>query len=159
MNAITDFDIELLRVDEIVINNAAIENNTQLSFLEKDKYYFDIKFRFLPGINLSQKKIRIIFTCDIGTFTNSKENIDIKGRFEIAYFFEVENLEKLVDVGNEIEINSDLLTSLGNIAYSTSRGIIHTRCQGTILQKLILPVMSTKKLLELMNPQEKIAVS
>jgi hypothetical protein len=159
MNKIIDFDIELLKVDEIVINNAAIENNTQFSFLEKDKYYFDIKFGFSPGINLSQKKIRIIFTCDILTFTNSNEKVDIKGRFEIAYFFEVENLEKLVNIEDGIEINSDLVTSLGNIAYSTSRGIIYTRCQGTILQKLILPVMSTKKLVDMMIPEEKITKS
>lgn len=153
MNKIDDFDIELLKIFEIVINNAAIENNTELSVLEKDNYHFDINFNFSPGINLSQKRIRIIFACDITTLLRSGEKIDVKGRFEIAYFFEIENLDKLAKVEDGVEINADLVTSLANIAYSTSRGIIYTRCQGTILQKLILPVMSTKKLVDLLAPE------
>jgi hypothetical protein len=154
MSDSTLFNIDLLKIDEIVINNASIENNTQLSSLEKDKYYFDIEYGFIPGINIVQKKIRIIFGCDIKTFKNSKELIQIGGRFEIAYFFEVENLDALARIGEEIEINSDLVTSLANIAYSTSRGIIYTRCQGTILRKLILPVMSTSTLVDMLMPQE-----
>jgi hypothetical protein len=147
MNEIVD--IELLRIDEIVINNAAIENNTELSFLEKDKYYFEINYNFSAGINPSQKKVRVIINCNISTFLNSNEKIDINGKFEIAYFFSV---EKLLNTGEEIEINSDLASSLANIAYSTSRGIIYTRCQGTILQKLILPVTSTKRLVDMLIP-------
>jgi hypothetical protein len=147
MNEIVD--IELLRIDEIVINNAAIENNTELSFLEKDKYYFEINYNFSAGINPSQKKVRVIINCNISTFLNSNEKIDINGKFEIAYFFSVENL---LNTGEEIEINSDLASSLANIAYSTSRGIIYTRCQGTILQKLILPVTSTKRLVDMLIP-------
>jgi hypothetical protein len=153
MDKMDDFDIEHLKIFDIAINNAAIENNTALTVLEKDNYRFDIDYNFLPGINLPQKRIRIIFTCDIKTFTNSGEAVDIKGRFEIAYFFEIENLDKLATVGDEIEMNLDLITSLADIAYSTSRGIIYTRCQGTILQKLILPVMSTKKLVALLAPE------
>jgi hypothetical protein len=147
MNEIVD--IELLRIDEIVINNAAIENNTELSFLEKDKYYFEINYNFSAGINPSQKKVRVIINYNISTFLNSNEKIDINGKFEIAYFFSVENL---LNTGEEIEINPDLASSLANIAYSTSRGIIYTRCQGTILQKLILPVTSTKRLVDMLIP-------
>ncbi len=149
-----NFDIELLKIDEIIILNALIENNTDLSHLESEKYYFDISYGFSPAISVNQKKIRVIFTCNIKLLTLTNEPIDIKGRFELAYFFELENLEKLVNLENTIEINSDLITSLANISYSTSRGIIYTRCQGTILKKLILPIISTKKLLDKLIPKE-----
>ena len=80
--------------------------------------------------------------------------MEVSGRFDIAYFFGVENLEKLVNDGEGFLINPDLLSSLANIAYSTSRGIIYTRCQGTILKKVILPILSTQKLVEILQTQE-----
>ena len=154
MSNIDDFNIDLIKVDEIVITTAAIDNNAGLSALEKDNYYFDLTYGFSPGINISKKKIKILFSCDIKTFTNLDEKMEVSGRFDIAYFFGVENLEKLVNDGEGFLINPDLLSSLANIAYFTSRGIVYTRCQGTILKKVILPILSTQKLVEILQTQE-----
>ncbi len=150
MSNFDNFKIELLKITDIVINKAAIENNTKLSQLEPDRYYFDIEYGFIPGIKMLEKKVRLIFNCDIKTFSNTKEKIDIKGRFEISFFFDVDNLDKLTIPGDEIVVDSSLMESLANITYSTARGIIYTRCQGTILKSLILPIISTKILVEML---------
>lgn len=151
------FDISLIKIDEIVITNAGIDNDTELVFLDKGNHYFDIKYGFTPGININKKKFRIIFSCDINTFNKSDEPIAIKGRFEIAFLFNVENLESLTTfTENEgLVIDPDFVSSLSNIVYSTSRGIIYTRCQGTILKNLILPIISTTDLLKMLDNEKE----
>jgi hypothetical protein len=150
MSNFDNFNIDLLKINDIVINNAAIENNTKLTQLENDRYFFDIEYGFIPGVKMSEKKVRLIFNCEIKTFSISKEKIDVQGRFEISFFFEVENLDKLIIPEDEIIVDSGLMETLANITYSTARGIIYTRCQGTILKSLILPVMPTKMLVEML---------
>lgn len=151
------FDIDLIKIDEIVITNAGIDNNTQLTSLEKDNHYFDINFGFESGVNLPQKKFRLVFSCNMSTFTKDDIKVDVSGRFDIVFYFIVENLDTLtrVDSENGLVINSDFVTSLANIVYSTSRGIIYTRCQGTILKHTILPILSTKDLLKLIGVDDE----
>jgi hypothetical protein len=160
MSNLGSFDIDALSLEEIVITNAAIDNKAQLSTLEKGKHTFKITYHFTPGTNFTQKKMRIIFSCEIKTFDNEGKSIDVSGRFDIAYFFSVSNLEEVAKYNKkELEIHSDLIATIANIAYSTSRGIIYTRCQGTIIKSLILPILSTQKLLDILQPQEGLATT
>ena len=57
MSNTDDFNIDLIKVDEIIITNAAIDNNAGLSSLEKDNYYFDLTYGFSPGINFLFRNI------------------------------------------------------------------------------------------------------
>lgn len=145
------FDIEKISVAEMFIVNAAIDNKSELLTLEKEAYSFHFEYSFEPAVNSVEKKVRVVFICDISTFTKGNVEININGKFEIAFIFQVENLEELVDDANDSDFDYDLLLSLNNIAYSTARGIIYTRCQGTILEKLILPILSSQKLVEMLN--------
>jgi hypothetical protein len=145
------FNVEDLVINEIVISNAAIQNNTDITHLDISKYAYNVVFSFAPAISRSHKRIRVIFICDISTSTMSSEKVDINGKFEIAYFFSVKDFDRMVKTENDnITLNLSLAASLVNIIYSTSRGVIYTRLQGTIFQKLILPVMSTEKLVDLL---------
>lgn len=140
------FDINKVNLEEIVMVNAAINNPSSIASLQKDEN-IDIGFELKPGVNLKQKKIKIVFECTLA----AKVTTGIVGKFELAYFFHIDNLESLIpsDENEQVmEIDVSLLSSLANIVYSTSRGIIYSRCLGTVLQKVILPVISTNKLLE-----------
>lgn len=146
-----DFDIEQLLINEIVINSAAIQNNTGTAHLGDDKYFFNVAFSFSPAVSKKHQKIKVVFTCNISASTIEEEPVDINGKFEIAYFFSIEDFERLVVIkSDDINLNPNLAASLANIVYSTSRGIIYTRLQGTIFKKIILPVMSTEKLADLL---------
>lgn len=149
------FDANFLNLQDILINNAVIENNAGFASLENGKFYFDINYAFEPAINIALNKIRIIFVCNIETKTNNNKKIKIGGKFEISYIFEVEKLANFVmEVGEVIEIDNELAISLANIAYTTTRGIIYAKCQGTILQSLILPVTSTDALINVFLKQK-----
>ncbi|MFT3946154.1 MAG: hypothetical protein QM763_04190 [Agriterribacter sp.] len=144
------FDIELINLEDINISAASIENKTEFTALDSTSYSHDVDYRFKFGVNKSQKKIRAIFECKIFTFNNLREKIEVEGNFDIAYVFLIKNFDDLINVSEHLELEDNLVLSIANIIYSTSRGIIYTRCQGTILNNVILPILSTKKLKELL---------
>lgn len=146
----TPFDIDKVRIDDILITNASIENRDNLSELEKGHHQFDLTYGFDPALNVEQKKARFVFNCEIRVFDNNRNWLGVSGKFAIAFFFSVENLDGLVsNRGENTEIDTDLMISLANITYSTSRGIIFTRCQGTIIKKIIFPVISNARIREM----------
>ncbi len=92
--------------------------------------------------------MRIIFSCEIETFTEENNPINVSGNFDVAFYFLGNNLDKLTTTNDDqgLTINGDLITALANISYSTSRGIIYTRCQGTILKNFMLPILPNEEL-------------
>jgi hypothetical protein len=150
MSSNSKFNIDLIRIDEITITNAAIDNRSELSSLSHIEHKFTLESLFNASINESKKKIKILFTCKINILSNSNDQeLGISGHFDIAYIFFIENFDDLTTINNDnADINPDLYSGLIDIAYSTSRGIIYTRCLGTILKNIILPVQSTTNLVE-----------
>ena len=73
------------------------------------------------------------------------------------FIFKVENMEELVEFNDDEKkaiISFELGINLVSIAYSTMRGVIHTRTQGTVLEGIIIPVIDPKLLLQPYTNQE-----
>lgn len=143
------FNVDALRIENILIKSAGIENPDDI-LLFNSQTVFDINITLTPGINVELKKLMLEFNCHVTAETGGAKT-KASCKFEIAYFFQVENLDDLIQVGKIIEVDDDLAISVANIVYSTSRGIIFTRCQGTIFNKLIIPVASNSELLTLIR--------
>lgn len=81
--------------------------------------------------------------------TVSSNEIETTGKFQFVFIFHVENLEELaiLDSNNKIELDYGLANALSSITYSTVRGILMTRFQGTSLENFILPVIDPNNLL------------
>jgi len=70
--------------------------------------------------------------------------------------FKILNLTSIIQMNNEIfTLPDDLLTTLVGMTYSTARGIIFAKTQGSFLNKFILPVIDTKVLVKSMINQNK----
>ncbi len=144
----SQYNIDQVSIDEIAIVGASVTNDTGMSKLDND-YGFELEYRFYSGVNLSLKKVRVGLVCSIQAFDGKKERVEISGKFEITVTFNIQNLGELASQAEPgtVILDRELLAALTTICYSTSRGIIYTRCQGTILGKIILPVTSTDKLM------------
>lgn len=142
------FDIEKVSLDEVVITNASIENKTEITSFDKKQFLRRFSYGFEAAADIEKNKLRVLFTCEMKTERRvDGETIDISGTFEISYTFTVRNLGELASIEDkQVKIDNELLTSLFNLAYSTSRGVIYTRCQGTIVNDFILPILPTSKL-------------
>jgi len=141
-------NIDHIVLKEIAIVNAAVNNRSGLSVLPHDVDY-DYNFTIHPTANLEENWLRFAFNCTVKVCRKDSSDLGIDSNFEIAYIFILSNLRQIAKVlpNNQIELPPDVLDSLYNITYSTSRGVVYTRCLGTIMKNVIIPVVSTPKLL------------
>lgn len=118
---------------------------------EKEKvagHTFNVDFEL--GFNLEDKLVKADFSVHVETKSNEDSIEEAVGNFSFVYVFYVDNIEELTALEKDetITIHPALGNALASITYSTSRGILMTRFQGTVLSDFILPVINPNDLLE-----------
>lgn len=79
---------------------------------------------------------------------SSSEQTEATCNYLLVYLFRIEKMNLYVDLkDNIIQVHPALNNSLAALAYSTSRGILISRLQGTAFDNLILPVVNSSRLL------------
>ncbi|SMD42074.1 hypothetical protein SAMN00777080_0611 [Aquiflexum balticum DSM 16537] len=146
-------DLGILQPDKInivdfKIINGSLSNPFGFKADLLEGHQFDVNFDL--GFNIEDKLVKADF--EVSVFTKSKEEQDeVSGKFHFVFVFLVENLEQLVIEDKDkksLTINGDLGNALASICYSTSRGILMSRFQGTPLKDFILPVIDPNQLLK-----------
>ena len=101
------------------------------------------------AFNLEEKLVKADFTVEIKTESNGENSKEASGSFHLVFIYRVGNLEELARPGknNLLDLHPTLGNALSSITYSTSRGILLTRLQGTALQNFMLPIINPNKLL------------
>jgi hypothetical protein len=109
---------------------------------------FNVDFEL--GFNLEDKLVKADFSVNVETKSKDDNIEEAVGNFSFVYIFYVDNIEELTNLESDgiITINPVLGNALASITYSTSRGILMTRFQGTVLSDFILPVIDPNSLLE-----------
>ena len=109
---------------------------------------FNVDFEL--GFNLDDKLIKADFSVNIET--KSKETVikEANGVFRFLYVFYIDNIEELTTVENDqtIALHPSLGNALASITYSTSRGVLMARLQGTAFSDFILPIINPNNLVE-----------
>lgn len=124
--------------------------NSPFDFEENKVQGHDFNINFELGFNIPDKLIKADFSVSVETKSNKPNAEEAVGAFSFAYVFHVDNIEELtkLEEDNTITINSSLGNAIAAITYSTTRGILMTRFQGTALSNFILPVINPNKLIE-----------
>jgi hypothetical protein len=141
------FDPEKIAIIEFKMLKGQVDTPEDFDTTKVNGHHLDNAMQL--GFNLAEKLVKVDFTIEIKTESkrlNSKESI---GDFHFVFTYHIENLEKLakLDHNNLVELNPGLANALSSVTYSTSRGILLTRLQGTALQNFMLPVINPNKLL------------
>jgi hypothetical protein len=113
----------------------------------------EFSFELGTGINKDDNVIGINLLVNIVAKDNTNQMLSIKGSYTHEIIFIVDNLKDFLEPdesdNNKYKIDGGLGSTIVSIAYSTIRGIIFTRTQGTSLGSVILPVINPKKLMGL----------
>lgn len=140
---------ELIQIADFQIIKGQIESPFEFNESKVEGHTFNA--RFLLGLKLAEKLVKADFEVNIET-TSKEDEIqeEAKGHFHFVFIYEVANLEELVESKEDetLEVSSSLGNALASISYSTSRGILMTRFNGTALSHFILPVINPNHLLE-----------
>jgi hypothetical protein len=112
---------------------------------------YEFNFGLGTGFNMSQSLVGLTLTIEIDTFDKHGVPLNIRGAYTHEVQFKVEDLADFVDL-NEEDSSAVMDNVLGGtllaIVYSTVRGIIFSRTQGTSLNAVIMPVIDPMKMLE-----------
>lgn len=110
----------------------SLDNSLQLSF------------------NLEEGLAKADFKISVQTKSKGQNDLEATGNFHLIFVYRIENLSELAFLGKNkrLKLNPALANALSSITYSTSRGILLTRLQGTALQNFVLPVINPNKLLQ-----------
>ncbi len=137
MNKIKD-----IQLADIIVTRSNIENVLELD-IQPGVINFSYEFDF--GVSRINNACRVVFDCFIEARKNNGDIVGIKGDFEIVYLFRLPDAcfsdEAEKKMSNMLDI--DIALAMANLAYSTSRGIIYTRCEAIGIRRAILPILYT----------------
>lgn len=139
------FNPDLIRLGDVNVCKGAIDSPFGFKANEDTRFMADISFDM--GLNLEDNLVK----CDLDIHVESSEVNDklVKGSFTLEFIYEVENLNDLARLEKDyVDVDDALSLSLASISYSTARGILLTRFQGTGLQQFILPIVKPQNILD-----------
>ncbi len=108
---------------------------------------FDFKVDFNSSFNFDESLIKADFVIDVTTISNEAVT-EAFCNYHFVFLFHVENLKEHaqpLDDGT-IDWNPFLANAIASITYSTARGILIARFQGTVMRDFILPVVDPNAL-------------
>lgn len=138
---------EKIHLAEFKILRAQI--NSPLELKEKLIKVFHSQVSLELAFNLKKRLVKAVIQVSVES-ERTEKSVMADTFFQIAYFFEVENMVDLVKEVDDkkMEIHPYLANAIASITYSTTRGILLTRLQGTVFRSFILPVINPNSLLE-----------
>lgn len=119
-------------------------------FLSKEIKGFHLENSLELGFNLEDNLIKSDFFVEIKTESTKINDVEANSSFHLIFIFSFEDLQNFTKLGkdNLIELDEVLGNALSSVTYSTSRGILLTKFQGTVFQNFILPIINPNKLLQ-----------
>lgn len=151
MNSAVKVDPEKIKVVNITTLKGNIEGSANADHNAVAGHHFS--FEIGTGFDVDQKLVGIQLVVDIDAVDENENLLPVKGSYTHEVLLTVENLEDFVEETTNDEndksfkIDGILGATLVGIAFSTIRGIIYIRTQGTSLGTVILPVVDPHKLI------------
>lgn len=142
----------LIREFKLTKGNVDCPDSFETSSIESFNYNVNLN----TGFNLEEKLIRADFSVNVSTISKEKPE-EATGSFHFVFMYYFEDLPEhtaLKDDGS-VGCNPYLANAIASITYSTSRGILLSRFQGTVMRDFILPVVDPNTLLVNANSVEK----
>jgi hypothetical protein len=136
---------ELMHLLNVDILKARIHSDYES--LKEENTEFQYHMSLLYGFNNAEKMVRC--EVEINVEKKSEEGrIIAESSFTISFVFQIDNFDELVEnKEGGIVFNYAMAASLAGIAFSTTRGILLTRFQGTMFKDFILPIIDPKKMI------------
>lgn len=147
---IQEIKMQIVRIQEM--NFALDECIWSLQEIDRDKLNVKMGFKFHPNINEESLSISV----------RVYYNYDIEGETRKIMSIEIVSLFKIVDIDKHIELGetkfndkSNIIPSLLNIAFGSTRGYLAAKVAGTILAKYPLPLMDADSILSKIHSKKR----
>lgn len=135
---------DLIHLREIILLESSLETSEDFLKSARKPPGSEVKIGHQAGGNPDENIFDIRLEIQIVGQDEQGQALGLKARFLILFRFEVDNLADFIQHQDEerTAIDSKLTLTLLNISYSTTRGMVLSRTQGTFFDGIILPVIS-----------------
>lgn len=134
-----------IHIVDFKITKGQIESPFEFSVNDIKGYTFDTRYNL--AFNIEEKLVRASLHVVVTADCEDQDLGTAQGLFEVNFVYHIENLIDLVErEDQQLTIDAGLSNALASITYSTTRGILMTRFQGTSLANFILPVIDPNRL-------------
>ncbi len=147
---------EKIHIEEFFITKGQLNSPEGFDLINVDGHEWNAAFNL--SFDLENKLIRAELTIDIKSRSKAKSNQEEAScEFTFVFIFKVENIHELTELDNSkiVVLKGGLGNALSSISYSTARGILISRLQGTSLQDFMLPVINPNDLLKAIKKPKK----
>ena len=133
-------------IREFKLTKGNIDCPDEFEIQNIDSFNYDVNLS--TGFNLEEKLIRADFAVNVSTISKEKTP-EATGSFHFVFMYYYEELvdHTTLKEDSSVGCNPYLANAIASITYSTSRGILLSRFQGTAMQNFILPVVDPNTLL------------
>jgi hypothetical protein len=146
---------KLALFDFKVINeniDVAFEFNSELIKNYETDMSFNITF------DQSNKCVKVDLGFDIHTNSSEQTCGEARAQFNFVYVYSLQNFDDFVEHTKDKikKVNEQLIVAVADASFSTSRGVIMTRLQNTVLKDFILPIIAPEDLFEKSGPDKPV---
>jgi hypothetical protein len=147
---------ERIVIREFRLIKGQIDSPFEFRISNIESYGFKVDFN--AGLNLDEYLIKADFIINFSTISKEK-SIEATGMYHFVFIFFLDNLSDhaALKEDGDVDWNPYLANAIASITYSTSRGILLSRFQGTVMKDFILPVVDPNSLLENNQSEQKSA--
>lgn len=124
--------------------------NTSKEYLDNPVNIENIQVKYAQdsAFNFNENGIRIRLEVILDALNKDNEAIGLNAEYGVEFHFVVDNMnEFIVEEGKTKKLKGILGGTLMGISYSTIRGIVFDRTQGTFFRGVILPVIDPNELI------------
>jgi hypothetical protein len=146
-------EIDKIHLQRVTIVSAFIENPLEISAREVEGFNFSLGFTL--GFNPEDQMAKAELEVNLSTALENAAS-QATAKFRLAFIYSLDNFDDLIHLDNtKVEVSDELAIAIASISYSTARGILLTRFQGTLFREFILPVISPLKILNAQPIEEE----
>lgn len=145
----TYIDIDKLSLLKVTVFKAHLEANEAYRDTPKPINEFAVETATDLAFNFNDKLCRFRLFLKFSALDNDKNPLGLNAEYGIEFHYHIDNMNDYLihKEGNEVQVDTRLGTTLCAISYSTARGIILVRMQGTYFEGAILPIVDAGQII------------
>lgn len=140
---------ELIHLHTLKVYKTLVDASEDYLDNPADIENISVQYAQNSAFNFEEKAIRIRLEILMQALNNEDKEMGLNAEYGLEFHFVIENLDEFTEAEEGTKtINGTLGSTLMGIAYSTARGIVFDRTQGTHFKGVILPVIDPKELIK-----------
>lgn len=139
-------DPKKIAIREFKITRGKIDCPDEFDVAGIESFNFNVDLT--TGYNFDEKLVRADFSVSVSTISKDKVE-EANSSFHFVFMYHYEDLTDHANLLEDglVDCNPYLANAIASITYSTARGILISRLQGTALRDFILPVVDPNSLI------------